>query len=84
MSAAIRGTKRDVQAPSSFSILTNIVAFIPLLFIPGRDRACSGGRYRSVVIIVLTVSLLEALYILPAHLAHAKRGTRTHGSGSVA
>ncbi len=68
--AAIRGA-REIAGPVTFSILTNIVAFIPLMFIPGE----TGKFWRPlpiVVVIVLAVSLLEALFILPAHLAHAK------------
>ena len=71
MEAAIKGT-RDISKPVIFSILTNIIAFIPLLFIPGTT-----GKFwwplPAVVIIVLAVSLLEALFILPAHLAHASK-----------
>lgn len=77
--AAIRGT-RDVGGPVIFSILTNVVAFVPLLFIPGE----TGKFWRPlpiVVIVVLLLSLFEALFILPSHLAHIrslehKRGLR--------
>ncbi len=72
-SAAIQGV-RDISGPVTFSILTNIVAFIPLLFIPGTT-----GKFwwplAAVVITVLAVSLLEALFILPAHLAHISQKT---------
>jgi len=74
MDAAIRGAQ-DVAKPVTFAILTNIIAFVPLLFIPGVT-----GKYwlplPIVVIVVLLVSLVDALFILPAHLAHApeKRG----------
>lgn len=68
--AAIRGTK-EVAAPVVFSILTNIVAFVPLMFMPGEM-----GKFWSplpvVVIIVLALSLIESLFILPAHLAHSR------------
>ena len=68
MQAAIAGT-RDVAGPVTFSILTNIVAFIPLLFMPGTT-----GKFwwplPAVVITVLAVSLIEAVFILPAHLGH--------------
>jgi multidrug efflux pump subunit AcrB len=73
--AAIRGT-REVSGPVVFSILTNVVAFIPLLFLPGE----TGQFWKPlpiVVIIVLLVSLFEALFILPAHLAHV-RGVQAH------
>lgn len=75
LSAAIRGT-REIATPVTFSIITTIVAFVPLMFIPGTT-----GKFwwplPVVVIIVLTVSLLEALYILPAHLAHSSSKSRT-------
>lgn len=68
LDAAIAGTK-DVAKPVIFSILTTIVAFMPLLFMPGTT-----GKYwwplPAVVIVVLAVSLFEALYILPSHVAH--------------
>jgi multidrug efflux pump subunit AcrB len=70
MDAAIVGS-REMAWPVTFSILTNIVAFLPLLFIPGIM-----GQYWSpmplVVITVLALSLLEALFILPSHLAHIR------------
>jgi len=75
LAAAIRGA-RDVAAPVSFSILTNIVAFLPLLYVPGTI----GKIWRvipMVVITTFTISWLEAIFILPAHLAHAKAGGRT-------
>ena len=67
--AAIQGA-RDVAKPVIFSILTNIIAFIPLLFLPGTT-----GKFwwpmPAVVIAVLSISLVEALFILPAHLGHS-------------
>ncbi|MEO0453962.1 MAG: efflux RND transporter permease subunit, partial [Verrucomicrobiota bacterium] len=75
LQAAITGAK-EVALPVTFSILTNIIAFIPLLFIPGVM-----GKFwwpiPAVVITVLSLSLFEALYILPSHLAHSKEGGRT-------
>ncbi|MDX1617950.1 MAG: efflux RND transporter permease subunit [Balneolaceae bacterium] len=69
--AAIAGA-RDMGKPVTFSILTNIIAFVPLLFIPGTT-----GKYwwplPAVVIVVLAVSLFEALFILPAHLGHSSK-----------
>ena len=74
MEAAIAGA-RDMARPVTFAILTNIIAFVPLLFMPGTT-----GKYwwplPAVVIIVLIVSLLEALFILPAHLGHAAKENR--------
>lgn len=69
--AAVEGT-REVAGPVTFSILTNIVAFVPLMFIPGET-----GKFWAplpiVVIIVLMLSLVESLFILPAHLAHVRK-----------
>lgn len=70
LGAAIDGTK-EVSGPVVFSILTNIVAFVPLMFIPGET-----GKFWSplpvVVILVLSLSLIESLFILPSHLAHTR------------
>lgn len=68
--AAIRGA-RDVARPVTFAILTNVVAFLPLYFIPGTI----GKIWRVIPLVVCTVfivSLVEALFILPAHLAHTR------------
>ncbi len=72
--AAVEGT-REVASPVVFSILTNIVAFVPLMFIPG-ETGKFWGPLPVVVIIVLSLSLVESLFILPAHLAHAKERKR--------
>jgi len=70
LKAAIAGT-REVALPVTFAIITNIVAFFPLLYIEGIM-----GRIfwvvPTVVISAFVVSLIEALFILPAHLAHSK------------
>ncbi|MDD5723969.1 MAG: efflux RND transporter permease subunit [Syntrophales bacterium] len=66
--AAVEGV-REVAMPVTFSVLTNIVTFMPLLFVPG----IPGKIYRAipiVVIIVFAISLVESLFILPAHLGH--------------
>ena len=68
--AAIAGAK-DVSLPVTFSIVTTIIAFVPLLFMPGET-----GKFwqplPAVVIVILARSLLEALFILPSHLGHLK------------
>ena len=64
--AAVAGV-REVAMPVTFSILTNIVTFTPLLFVPG----ISGKIFKAIPIVVITVlliSLVESLFILPAHL----------------
>ena len=69
--AAVLGA-RDVAIPITFSILTNVVAFLPLAFIPGT----MGKIWKVVPLVVITVFLIswvESLLILPGHLAHLKR-----------
>ncbi|MBN2375381.1 MAG: efflux RND transporter permease subunit [Sedimentisphaerales bacterium] len=72
--AAIQGA-RDVAMPVSFSILTNIIAFLPLCFVPG----VIGKIWKViplVVITVFTISWIESLLILPSHLGHSKKNNR--------
>lgn len=68
--AAIRGMQH-VVTPLTFSILSNIVAFIPLMFLPGR-LGLIFGVVPLVVVSVFIISWVEAALILPAHLAHTK------------
>jgi multidrug efflux pump subunit AcrB len=70
VNAAIAGVK-EVAVPVVFAILTTVIAFAPMLFVPG----AMGKFFRLipiVVIAVLLLSLVESLLILPAHLAHSK------------
>ncbi|HAI10880.1 MAG TPA: AcrB/AcrD/AcrF family protein [Phycisphaerales bacterium] len=66
--AAIRGA-HDVSVPIAFSILTNIIAFFPLMFVPG-FLGKIWGVIPVVVGLVFAISWVEALFILPSHLAH--------------
>lgn len=68
LQAAIVGTQ-SVSMPVVFSILTTLIAFVPLLFMSGE----TGLFWQPLPIVVMTVlalSLFEALFILPAHLGH--------------
>lgn len=67
--AAVRGTMEVVPAVFT-SVLTTIVAFLPLLFLTGGFEFLRDMAY--VVIFSLSFSLLEAFFILPAHLANKK------------
>ena len=71
MEAAVQGAK-EMTVPVILAVATNIIAFLPLLFVPGET-----GRFMenlpAVIIAVFVVSLVEALFILPAHLAHAAK-----------
>jgi multidrug efflux pump subunit AcrB len=69
LKAAIMGA-REVALPVVFSVLTNMVAFLPLFFVPG----IMGKIFKAipvVVICVFGVSLIESLFILPSHLSHS-------------
>lgn len=72
LEGAIRGT-RDVAVPVFFGVATTVAAFAPMLFIPG-----AMGRFTRVlpmiVIACLLFSLVEALFVLPGHLGHTRRG----------
>ena len=67
---AIAGAQ-EVAVPVTFAVLTSIAAFSPLLMVPGN----TGKIMRlipEIVILTLVFSLVESLFILPAHLAHAR------------
>ena len=67
--AAIDGTLEVMPAIVS-AIITTIIAFSTLLFLAG-DVGNFFGEVAMIVILTLTVSLVEALIILPTHLAHS-------------
>ncbi len=68
--AAIDGVMEVLPAIIS-AIVTTILAFSIFLFLDGRIGEFF-GEVSVVVLLTLTVSLVEALIILPAHLAHSK------------
>lgn len=78
LKGAIAGAQ-DVAKPVIFAVLTSVVAFMPIMFLPGAE-----GRLwmviPMVVIITLLFSLAECLFVLPAHLAtiktHSNRNNR--------
>lgn len=66
--AAVDGA-REVSVPVVFSILTTVAAFAPLISVTGTT-----GKIMRVIPIVVIVtilfSMLESLFVLPAHLSH--------------
>ena len=75
LDAAITGA-RGIAMPVTFSVMTNMVTFMPLFFVPG----FMGKIFKEIPIVVVTVffiSLIESLFILPAHLGH--KGKRSEG-----
>ena len=71
MDAAVKGTQ-EVASPVGFSILTNVVAFLPLVVLPA-PLGNIFGMLPVVVVSVFLISWVESLYILPAHLSHKRR-----------
>lgn len=68
--AAIDGTM-EVIPPVVSAIITTLLAFSLFLFLDSRIGEFF-GEVSIIVILTLAVSLIEALIILPAHLAHSK------------
>ncbi|NKB46105.1 MAG: AcrB/AcrD/AcrF family protein, partial [Alphaproteobacteria bacterium] len=68
LEAAIRGAQR-VSVPVLFAVATTIAAFSPLLLVPGVGGKFL-GQMPTVVIILLLLSLVEAMLVLPYHLSH--------------
>jgi multidrug efflux pump subunit AcrB len=72
---------REVFAPVTTAVLTTIAAFLPLMLLPGIL-----GKYMLVIPLVVTIalaiSLIEAYWMLPAHMLAAgisfKRPSRIH------
>ena len=71
LQAAIDGAQ-EVAVPVTFSVLTTVAAFTPIIFVEGMM-----GKFMRViplvVIALLLVSLVESLFVLPAHLAIGKK-----------
>ncbi len=74
--AAIRGT-REVAWPVVATVTTTIAAFLPLALIEGQIGDFLGAL-PVVVTCALTVSLLEAIIILPAHMGHSLARLEKH------
>ena len=74
--SAIQGA-RQIAVPVTFSVLTNIEPFAPMMFIPGVM-----GKFfwviPAIVLPIFLISLVESLFILPAHLGHLGPA-RQHG-----
>ena len=68
--AAVDGTMEVLPAIVS-AIITTLIAFSTLLLLAG-DVGNFFGEVAMIVILTLIVSLVEALIILPSHLAHSK------------
>jgi len=79
--AAIDGAT-GMAVPVTFAILTTLAAFAPLLMAPG----AMGKIFRVIPLIVmptLAFSLIECLFILPAHLSHLEHDKEKKRSGGL-
>jgi multidrug efflux pump subunit AcrB len=82
LAGAIAGAQGMAQ-PVIFGVLTTVAAFAPMLWIPGPM-----GRIARVVPLVvcgcLLFSLVESLFVLPAHLGHHGAVERSPGTRASA
>jgi len=70
LTAAVVGTQM-VAKPVIFAVITTILMFAPWMMLSGPEVQFT-RQISLVVIAALTFSLIESLFILPAHLAHLK------------
>ena len=76
---AIAGANMVVK-PVYFAVITTIMMFVPMMLLSGPIRAMF-EQISLVVIAVLIFSLIEAFFILPAHLRHLKTVDPTEVKG---
>ncbi|MEX1013484.1 MAG: efflux RND transporter permease subunit [Waddliaceae bacterium] len=74
LQASIEGAK-EISGPVIFAVLTNIVAFIPLLYVPGTMGKLF-LQIPSITISIFLISLIESLFVLPAHLSREHKKSR--------
>jgi multidrug efflux pump subunit AcrB len=67
---AVVGT-RAVLKPVMFAVISTMIFVAPMLFLPG-DMASAAIPVPVVMILALAFSLIECMWILPAHLAHMR------------
>ncbi len=81
LKAAIKGAQ-EVGVPVTFAVLTTVAAFTPLLSVPGNM-----GKFLWVIPVIvistLLFSLVEGLFILPAHLSHIDPSQEKEPNSSI-
>lgn len=70
LGAAVNGTSMVVK-PVVFAVLTTMIFFAPMMYLSGGTSEFTRA-ISFVVILALFFSLVESIFILPAHLAHLK------------
>ena len=68
LAGVIDGTQR-VLVPVAFGVLTTVAAFMPMLYMTGNAGTLL-ANVGAVVICCLAFSLIECVFVLPAHLGH--------------
>lgn len=81
MSAAVTGAEQ-VSWPVVATVMTTIVAFLPLTFIKGQIGDFLGAL-PWVVACALSMSLVECLLILPSHVGHSLRARDERQPGRI-
>ncbi|GIU22621.1 efflux RND transporter permease subunit [Shewanella sp. MBTL60-007] len=79
---ALKQGATEMAVPVCFSVITNIIAFVPLLFVPGE----LGVMYKPMALLIFaifSVSLIEALFILPYHLKHLDKPQKPGRLGRI-
>lgn len=79
---ALKQGTTEMAVPVCFSVTTNIIAFVPLLFVPGE----LGVMYKPMTLLIFaifTVSLVEALFILPYHLKQLGKQKKVTRLGKI-
>ena len=79
LDAAISGA-RAVVGPITIGVITTILGFLPFLFITATNYQIV-NVFPYIAFFVLLVSLIEAFFILPAHLSHERRWSASPLSG---
>lgn len=79
MAASASGAK-SVHKPVFFAVISTMVFFSPMLFVPGQ-MGTMAAPIAIIVILCLTFSLVESLFILPSHLSHLKPEKESRFSG---
>ncbi len=79
--ASIQGARR-VTVPVIFGVLTTVVAFAPMLFVPGY----MGKIWRVIPLIIiptLMFPLVESKLVLPSHLSHSRPEPKSRGRRNI-
>ena len=79
---ALKQGASEMAVPVCFSVATNIIAFVPLLFVPGE----LGVMYKPMTLLIFAifaVSLIEALFILPYHLKQLDKPRKIGRLGQI-